>query len=480
MADDQQQNSSDDPRDRRIAELEALVDELRAEIAQLREENDRLRKENAELRRRLNRDSSNSSRPPSSDSPSSKQDRQGKTPSPNNPGKQPGAPGHHRDRLEPDKIVEVVPDSCRNCGEGLSGFEDDPHIHQVVDLPPIEPTVVDYRLHRLCCPCCGEMTKASLPDEVPETTYGPRISALASTLVGHFRMSRRLVVEFFETVCHLDISLGTVSNHEATVTEALEEPYQKAKEAVVEHSSIFVDETGWSIENGLPAWLWAAARDPTVVFMIHLQRSSEALKELVGDYGGIIHSDRYSSYTRRDAELRQHCWAHLDRNFKGLASRDDLVGAYGEALQEVSSLVLGLWRSQKTGFVDLSDGQLKALADEVLRPRLRQLCEAGLQLEDAPGIFENLLEDEEALWHFVDRDDVERTNNLSERSLRPGVIWRKLCFGSNSKRGERFVERMLTAAQTLKKAKQSLFDFVYDCLLAHRLGQPMPSLLPSS
>lgn len=472
MADDQQHNASDDPRDRRIAELEAIV-------AELREQNDKLRKDNAELRRRLNRNSSNSNKPPSSDSPSSKQNRRGKTPSPNNPGKQPGAPGHHREPLEPDKIVDCVPDSCEHCGEGLSGFEDDPHTHQVVDLPPIEPTVTDFRLHRLTCPCCGKTTKASLPDEVPDTNYGPRISALASTLVGRFQMSRRLVQEFFKTVCHFDISLGTVSNHEARVTEALDEPYHEAKEAVVDHSSVFVDETSWSIENGQRGWLWVAGRDPTTVFMIHPQRSFEALKELVGDYEGIIHSDRYSSYTKRDVELRQHCWAHLDRNFKDLASRDDLVGAHGEALQQISSLVLRLWRWQTTGFIELTDAQLKVLADDVLRPRLRQLCQAGRHLEDAPGIFDNLLEDEQALWHFVDHDDVERTNNFSERSLRPAVIWRKLCFGSNSKRGERFVERMLTASQTLKKAQQSLFDFVYDCLLALRTGKPAPSLLPS-
>ncbi len=106
---------------------------------------------------------------------------------------------------------------------------------------------------------------------------------------------------------------------------------------------------------------------------------------------------------------------------------------------------------------------------------MRKLCQAGRNLEDAPGIFEYLLEDEQALWHFVDLDDLERTNNFSERSLSLAVIWCKLCFGSNSKRGERFIERILTASQMLKKAQQSLFDFVYDCLLALHTGKPAPS-----
>lgn len=488
MATDRQLHPDEDPRDRRIADLEAMASKLSRQVealqkqnAKLVDENDRLRKENAELRRRLGQDSTNSHRPPSSDSPRSKRKRKKKKKaSPNKPGKQPGAPGHHRQRLEPDKIVDLAPEACEHCGEGLAGVSHEPHVHQVVDLPPIEPVVIDYRLHQLTCQSCGHKTKARLPSDVPTTTYGARISALAATLSGRFRLSRRLVKEFFKTVCRLDISLGTLSNHEGRVTEALESAHQEAKAALDQKPSLFVDETGWPIQNGEQGWLWTAGSGPLVVFGVHSRRSSKALGELVGDFGGVIHSDRHRSYSVRDVELRQYCWAHLDRNFKDLACRDGPVGAFGEAMEAISSLVMTLWRWQKTGFVEFTDDQLVQVAQKLLKPRLHQLCKAGVELDDAPGIFQRLIDEQAALWTFVQNPDVEQTNNFAERSLRRGVIWRKVSFGSRAERGERFVERMLTVGETLSRLGKSVVDFVHDSLIAHRTGLAAPSLLGSS
>jgi transposase len=86
----------------------------------------------------------------------------------------------------------------------------------------------------------------------------------------------------------------------------------------------------------------------------------------------------------------------------------------------------------------------------------------------------------EALFTFVDVEGVEPTNNAAERALRFAVLWRKLCFGSDSARGARFVERFLTVRATLRAQKRDLYAYLTDACTAAQHGTAPPSLLPSA
>jgi len=81
-----------------------------------------------------------------------------------------------------------------------------------------------------------------------------------------------------------------------------------------------------------------------------------------------------------------------------------------------------------------------------------------------------------ALWTFARVEGIEPTNNHAERMLRPGVIWRKKCFGSHSDGGCRYAERMMTAVRTLRLNGRSVMQYLSDTLHAHRHGNPLPSL----
>jgi len=161
------------------------------EIEQLRSQLTALATELAQLRERISRSSRNSSKPPSSDGPGFKPPERRKG-SGRERGGQPGHPGSGPELLPIERVDEVVvhhPSACRRCGTLLHGEDPDPLRHQVIEIPPITPVVIEHRLHRLVCPCCSTSTCATLPAEVEASPYGPRLSALVGLLGSAFPLS---------------------------------------------------------------------------------------------------------------------------------------------------------------------------------------------------------------------------------------------------------------------------------------------------
>ena len=148
----------------------------------------------ADLEERLNKNSTNSSKPPSSDPPSVKR----RPPAPPSGKKRGGQPGHRQSpagpgpaRTTPAGHRVQAARACRCCGHDLHGDDPEPLRHQVAEVPPIEPTVDEYRLHRLSCPRCGTSTCATLPPGVPTGAFGPRLRAILSVLAGAYRLGKR-------------------------------------------------------------------------------------------------------------------------------------------------------------------------------------------------------------------------------------------------------------------------------------------------
>ena len=161
------------------AAVVALVDSYEKRLAALES---RLK----DLEGRLNLNSTNSSRPPSSDPVGVKR----RPPVPRSGKKRGGQPGRGkatRALVPPDKVRETFdckPTACRRCGHGLAGSDPRPLAHQVAELPRVEPVVDEYRLHRLSCPACGETTCGVLPEGVPAGSFGPYLQAVLATFAG--------------------------------------------------------------------------------------------------------------------------------------------------------------------------------------------------------------------------------------------------------------------------------------------------------
>ncbi len=462
-----------DPRDARIAELEAKVAWLMERVA-------KLEAENAELRARLAQTSQNSSQPPSSDPPGAP--RQSKEPTGRARGGQPGHKQHKRERLEPDEVIAVVPQRCGRCQRKLRGRDPSPRVHQVIELPEIRPHVTDYELHELGC-ACGARTRASLPDGVPTSVFGPRLTAAVALCSGRYRMPKRTVQEILRDLFGVDVALGSVSKMERFVSAAIAAPVEEARAAVREQAVVHQDETGWfeGPQDGRKAraWLWVAVTAIATVFRIARSRGSKIAKEMLGeDFGGFLVVDRWSAYLWKPRGMRQLCWAHLVRDFRSFVERGGESARIGERLLLQAKLMSRWWHRIRDGTLTRRTFQrrMKKVERSVGR-LLRKAAVCGNAKTE--GMAKDILKHEPALFTFVLATGVEPTNNAAERALRGAVIWRKISFGTDSEHGSRFVERMLTVVATLKQQRRHVLAYLTASCEAALHRRPAPSLLPS-
>jgi transposase len=473
-----------DPKDARIAELEAQLAERDARIAQLLAQVEALTARVAELEARLSQNSSNSSKPPSSDAPGAS--RTPKKPTGRRPGGQPGHKKHERVLLPPEQVqhfVDLVPQHCKGCHRRLHGRDEAPRRHQVMEVPPLSVVVTEYRSHALECAACGTVTREQVPADA-RSAFGDRLGALASLLVGKYRLSKRLVKHALADMVGADASVGSLINLEGEMSQALAPAVAQATEWVRQAHSVHGDETGW-VEGrkegrGNRAWLWVVATALVAVFHIASSRGGKVARALLGeDFTGFFTSDRWSGYGWYDAGLRQVCWAHLTRDFQGFIDRGGEGARIGRELMKERHRFFNWWHRVRDGTLPREQFEQRMRQVERRVGRLLREAQACAEKKTA-GMAKEMLLLEKCLWTFVDVPGLEPTNNFAERCLRQAVMYRKTSFGTQGPEGSRFVERILTAVTTLQLQKRSVLAFLTDTLRAHRRGLAPPSLLPTS
>jgi transposase len=462
-----------------VVQLQVL---LGAALERIRE----LEQENAQLRARLGQNSTNSSKPPSSDPPGTVRAPKKKKRRKRRPGGQPGHPKHERELVPLEsvqQVVELVPSRCQQCQQKLKGKDPEPQRHQVVELEPVKAVVTEYRSHRLECAACGSLTRAEVPREV-RSAFGERLGASMSLLVGKYRLSKRLVCEVLSDLGGVHLSVGSVSNLEQQMSAALKAPVEQAQQYVDSAQVVNADETGWAqgVKAGRAAraWLWVVATAWVVVFRIATSRGSQVIKQLLGeDFIGWLITDRWSAYNWYDPGLRQLCWSHLTRDFQDFIARGGKGGLLGRKLMAERNRMFKWWHRVRDGTLERRRFQRRMRKVERKVGELLRQAQACGEKKTA-GMAKQILRLEKCLWVFVDVPGVEPTNNYGEHSIRQGVIYRKISFGTRSERGSRFIERILTVVTTLKRQKRNPLEFLTAALRAYRRGLPPPSLLPSS
>jgi len=367
-----------------------------------------LEKRIVELETKLNRKSTNSNKPPSSDSPFEEKSRK---PREKEKEKQ-KRKGASRNRLVPTETHHIVPKTC-TCGCENLGAASPYYTHQVVELPEINLIVEDYVLYQAECADCGKVVKSEIPQD-KSTGYGPRLCATIVELLGVHGDSRRAVQSFLVSLLGLVVSQGAIQKIVKRASEAILPHYEAIRDAA-RHSAVnHIDETSWKT-NGCLRWLWTMTGMFASFFMIHRHRSRAAFEELVGSWQGILISDGYALY-RKWVNLRQTCLAHLIRRATAVSeNRDPDIASVGAKIKEELQLLCHMANSPPTikewnGFYDRL----------MLIFKLNEDCD-----DDAGMLVRQLMREVDSLWTFLDVHGVEPTNNAAERSLRFPVTYRE-------------------------------------------------------
>lgn len=472
-----------------IYELVSRTDKLEQEMAQLRTENELLKEQVAKT-------SANSSQPPSKNPLTFKPNRKESTGKKR--GGQLGHIGHER-KLYPEEMCKEVihhyPVQCSGCGAKINEVGDKPaYRHQIVEVPPVQPIIIEHQFHPVTCTCCGKENQAtSMPEIIGLGGYGARVTAYVGLLSSQYRQSYRQIQQLMLAVFGIEMSIGTINRLRSEVSESVSDAVTFAQSYIQQSPTVGVDETGFKQRNGdgqnatkTSGWLWVAVTPLIIYFQVILSRATTAAQTVLGEtFDGKITSDRCPAYNWVDINRRQICWAHLKRDFIQIAERIGASAEIGKSLLEQEKDLFNLWHQYRND--QLTRSELAQAVEPIKLKISSQLQEAAAleigENEKTPlaktvRTCRNLLKLEAALWLFITEEGVEPTNNAAERAIRPAVIWRRTSFGSDSAAGSLFVSRLLTVVSSLRLQERNILEFLIESVSANRSGDVPPSLLP--
>jgi transposase len=444
-------------------ELESELQQAKTLLKKALEEIGKLSAEIIKLKEKINRNSKNSSKSPSSD-------QKGNTSNDGEKGERKKRSGIARSPYPPERIdkqVECTRENCPHCGSNhIQPSNEPPEILQQAELPRIEAIVTEYLRLKYGCNSCGKNSIAQLPEGIPDSAFGPNLMGLLATLTGVFHLAKREAAQLIKDLYGVDMGVGSVSNIEERIANALDPIYKRIHKFVIKSAFCkHFDETGWR-NSGKKHFVWLATCVHAAFYMIDTNRNAKAFERLVGGNpeGLPAVTDRYALY-KKVGKIHQYCLAHLIREFRRYAEREGLDKEIGKALEEELRAICQVHRNYREEKIPLSERN-RRLGHR--KRKLRHWLEDGMAngSNELSQLCESLIDDFEKLWTFSKTVGMEPTNNLAERDLRKLVVWRKKSYGTRSDRGKKFVERITSIAQTLRRQGMNVLSFVQKVIVS--------------
>jgi transposase len=454
-----------------ISILEKRLADLEAEFSRLQAENARLQTENAELRRRLEQNSQNSHKPPSSDGYRKKRVQSALPKGEKRaPGGQVGHKGKTlRQREKPDTVKVHLPEHCAVCRRVISVDEAYEVVskRQVFDLPEPKLEVTEHWLGQV--ECCGQAQRGKYPAYVSASVqYGPGVRAWVTKLSVDHKMP-------LEQICQLFTDMYGYALNSETVEGALEQGYELAAplEAVTLErlkgaKVVHFDETGLRI-GGKLQWLHTASNACYTHLFVHEKRGEAALRSeasVLKDFSGRAIHDCLAAYFKFTQAQHGLCEAHILRELQALMEERSL---WAEAMR---TFLLRLYAQPRP---------LPGSAAEAARQQYRQILSQAEQEEPTPkpkvgkgrpkntpgrNLLRRLKEYEAAVLAFALVEDVPFTNNQAERDLRGAKIKQKVSGCFRTQQGSKVYARLQAVISTCRKQDRNVFALLRN-LFAH-------------
>lgn len=471
-------NSTSDTRCPNCERLEKLVEQLQAQLAE-----QALRIQ--ELERKLaaaTKDSTNSSKPPSSDivKPGKRRRPTGKT-------RRGGQKGHKRNLRqalpadELDWLTQYSYDACPDCGGPVEVDAQDPaSTFQQIEVVAKPTEAIEHQSLRCYCATCQKTHTCPIPPEVRKAGLcGPELTSIIGFLKGACHASFSTIRKYLRDVYGLRLSRGMLQKIIYKVSEAIAPIYESLFENLKAERVLNVDETGHR-DSGQKMWTWCFRSDGFTVFHIDPRRSSGVLLDVLGEeFDGVIGCDYFSAYHKyrglTDCAV-QFCFAHLIRDLRFLKehSTGRTHGWAGRLLDAIRDMFRIIHDRENLG--ERFEGELEDAAMMVL-------MRATYRVPNDPkawNLARRFEEHGDDYLRFLTTPGLEPTNNIAERAIRFVVIDRRATQGSKSERGQRWLERIWTLMATCEQRGLSLFDCLRQAVKQHLTGEPPPSLLPDA
>lgn len=460
------------------------IEETQAKIASLEEENRILRElvagltaKIAELEARLNQNSKNSNKPPSSDGLKKGKPKNSRVPSGKGSGGEPGHEGVTKSlNPSPDTIVELKPKTECECGGEIIVQTDKYTVRQVTDIPPMRVVTVEYRAHDGVCAKCGKTHKASFPEGVEGTvSYGENIRAILTYLTVYQLIPLKRASELVEDLLGIKVSQGTIVSAGQEAYEKLEgvEAYTKGK--IIESEVTQFDETGMRVE-GKTQWLHSAGTKEYTHYSIHERRGVKAMDEIgiLPAFTGTAVHDHWKSYYHYDQCAHAECNQHHLRALKYLY--EDLNVDWAK---DMDSLLCRILRHVELSR-DFGADHLEQADIEEYERTYRFILSRADQSEKAPveerRMANRLVEYEQETLLFMMDFNVPFTNNLAERDIRMPKAHQKISGCFRTADGAKAFARTRGFFSTAKKKCLNVFDGI----VAAFRGNALAFLFPDS
>jgi transposase len=446
-----------------ITQLKALVAELESKLTKAK------------------KNSSTSSKPPSSDIV-----KPGRTPKTGNnekrsKGGQKGHPRHERLPFTEEEINDVheyTIDTCPDCGSSLCSAEEAPRVIQQVEIVERPIRIDEHRGLAYWCDHCQKVHYAPFPPMVEKGgLFGPRLSAQVAYQKSAGHASFTTIQKYLRDVLGISVSRGYLTKIVQKVRQALQNPYDELLKRLPSESWLNVDETGHK-ENGDRFWTWCFRAETYVLFKIAGSRGSQILFDVLGkEFAGILGCDYFSAYRKymKDCDIYvQFCLAHLIRDLKYLMTLSDVATvAYGENLLKYIREMFAIIHRRHSMDQETFQAVLATRREEILVIGTSNIP----QTKEAQNLAKRFRLHGDSYFRFITTPCIEPTNNLAEQAIRFVVIDRLITQGTRSRLGREWCQYIWTVLATCANQSRSAFDFLYQAIHANFTGQTAPSLL---
>jgi transposase len=451
--------------DKLIQKLFQKIEELTSRLEQAENEIAALKLENAALKARINSNSNNSSKPPSSDGYLKKPAflKTGK-------GKQGGQSGHQGRTLNqvnsPDKTVTCHPLGC-SCGHTFTREEISlAEKRQVFDLPEPRLEVTEYQIYKAVCPVCGLLHRGDAPEGVnAPVQYGNRTKAYVTLLNVHFKLPFKKIQLLFGDLFGCPINESSVYSASMQCYDKLGESEKIIKAKVIGQDVVHADETGVRVEGKLQ-WLHVATSLLYTYLFVHQNRGAKALeceKSVLGDFKGWLVHDCWSSYFRFNDLSHSICGAHVLRELEGLIEnyKNRWARTFKIFLMSIYEMPFGEREKRR----------------QHIEERYKLICMIGEKLEPPPiqtpgkrgrykrtqgrNLLERLISEQDAVLAFAFNKNVPFTNNLAERDIRQAKVKQKISNCFRTVAGADIYARIEGFVSTTRKNNRNVFSELY-------------------